>query len=65
VRAAHDPNHRAGGSRDFRFGLALVSACKRIACALHLNPGMRAANLENRLMMLQPEHFAKYAKSAR
>lgn len=40
-------------------------AHKMIARALQLDPDMRVSNLTDRLMMLQPEHFAKYADSLR
>lgn len=44
----------AGRARDAR---------RAVARALQLDPGMRVSNLKDRLMMLQPEHFAQYAKS--
>jgi hypothetical protein len=38
-------------------------AHRTIARALQLDPEMRVSNLKDRLMMLQPEHLAKYADS--
>ena len=56
LRAAAASYASAGRSED---------AHKMIARALQLDPDMRVSNLKDRLMMLQPEHFAKYAGSLR
>ena len=56
LRAAAASYASAGRSED---------AHKIIARALQLDPDMRVSNLKDRLMMLQPEHFAKYADSLR
>jgi hypothetical protein len=36
-----------------------------MARALQLDPDMRVSNLKDRLMVLRPEHFAKYADALR
>jgi tetratricopeptide (TPR) repeat protein len=51
LRAAAASYASAGRSEDAR---------KIIARALQLDPDMRVSNLKDRLMMLQPQHFAKY-----
>jgi TolB-like protein len=56
LRAAAASYASAGRSED---------AHKAIARALQLDPDMRVSNLKDRLSLLQPEHFAKYADALR